>query len=69
MDWALRTLKASPTDATKLEAAETIIRYLQREKRGDIQLALHLLRELLHANPTDRHILDLSHVAETLQRA
>jgi hypothetical protein len=69
MDYALNALKTSPSEQTKLEAAETIIQYFQREKHGDIQLALHLLRDILRSHPTDRRVLELSNAAQALQGA
>ena len=67
MDYALRKVKQSPTVPAKLEAAETIIQYFRHEKRGDIQLALHLSRDVLRAHPNHGVALTLSHAAEALQ--
>jgi hypothetical protein len=69
MDYALRELKACPTQDAKLEAAETIILYFQREQHGDLELARHLLHELLQEHPNDRRTLKLSSLAEKLQQA
>jgi hypothetical protein len=69
MDYALKELKASPTQNAKLEAAEAIIMYFQREHHGDLEFARHLLREILQDHPTDRRTLKLSSLAERLQKA
>lgn len=67
MDYALRKLDVSPSVPVQLEAAETIIQYFQVEGRGDIQFALHLLREILQSDPSNGCALTLSQVAEALQ--
>lgn len=67
MDYALRKLKTTPTVPAKLEAVETIIEYFQREKRGNIQSALHLVREVLRAQPGNRRASELVGLAENLQ--
>ena len=66
---ALQKPGASPTIPAKFEAAETIIQYFQAEKRGDIRFALHLLREILRAEPSNGCALMLSYLAEALQPA
>ena len=67
MDYALRMLKASPTEQAKLEAAETIVEYFQREKRGNIPFALHLLRDILRTHPSNGRARELCHAIESLQ--